>query len=251
MPVEKKFTFVVSQTETPQIPLLRELYHKVLAKEFDEHELEELPLWEQLLTEGDADDKRYRFYVGIVLAEDGSVAGGVVYELYKHTACALIAYITVREDMRGCGLAKYLLTNAFAHVQAESERLLNEPLKGMFLEVLRTTDNGPDANHGFDPVTRQVIYARMGFCPVDVVIVHPGRLRGFKYQTCFWSTLVDHTTATQIPAKLVRDFFAEVFEGILDAEEDGKVKVDRHDVAVWKASFEGLESLPCGPNCWK
>lgn len=98
------------------------------------------------------------------------------------------------------------------------------PLNALFIEVLQKRDA---IDGKFDAAARQKIWDKMGFVPLDFDLIHPGRLRGGRYQLAVYNPRPRGTTAPPEPrlpseqgfsVAVLRDFLKGLFTGIFIAE---------------------------------
>jgi GNAT superfamily N-acetyltransferase len=175
------------------VELLRELHDKVLAPSFRQEEY--LPPTTIDLQDGPA---------LIACADDGTVIGGALGEVYPDSGALLLGYLAVRPDQRGKGTGGVLLA-------ALKERWLPRyPLA--FLELDDPRHHRPHPTHG-DPARRLSFYAAFGIRLLTIPYFQP-RLRGDLprgYHMLLGVIPPTEATPTSMPAHQVTAFLREYF----------------------------------------
>jgi len=142
-------------------PLLRSFHRDVLAPSFSPDELEDVETLARGLR-GDGDTERL---TTIAVADDGTVLGGVVGEIYRREGVLLLAYLAVRPGLRGLGLG----TKLMEHV---ASRWYARPAVRLALAEV----HDPRAWSGVEgeaPLRRLRLYARLGARVLGVPFVQP------------------------------------------------------------------------------
>lgn len=191
------YQFVRVNSSNMRFDLLHDFYHNICKKAFNEHELESYDDWEYVL------ENNYMTFF-IIILHDNNVIGGIVYEVYKKSSCAMLTYIAIDEKYRGTGLSKRLLNETINDI-----RLLQIDI--ILIEVA-VPNNNPDA------VTRQHIWKKLNFTPTDIVYVHPGYLKWHPYQVAIYNP--DCKESIEINKKTIEIFLTEYFGQILEDDED-------------------------------
>lgn len=185
------------------------------------------------------------------------VVGGAVTEYYPEGGqSAVLAYLALRPECRGTGLARRLVDAAEVVAtcrcedvhrradQSSTDAITSSPsskLSAFFVEVLQARD-AEEAAAAHELVTvpmsatqRIAIWARLGFLPIDLDFRHPGSLRGARYHLCVrcpspaccqrnkadaaGSQSIASTASFAISAGIVAAFLRTFFRAIV--EDDG------------------------------
>lgn len=141
----------------------------VYAPAFPDAEIREDPAyWLSLL---DADPypvpPQPKIEVILLVADDGSVAGGATIELYRTAGCGLLTYLSIHAERRGQGLGKRLVAEA----RAALERMAGGPAL-MFGETERLEDAQDEAERT-ETILRQSRLSGLGAKLVDFDYIMP------------------------------------------------------------------------------
>jgi GNAT superfamily N-acetyltransferase len=140
----------------------------------------------------------------IACADDGTVIGGAIGDVFPDSDALLLGYLAVRPGLRGTGTGSVLLT-------ALKERWLpRHPLT--FLELDDPRHHGPHPTHG-DPARRLSFYATFGIRLLTIPYFQP-RLRDDLPRGRHMLLGVippDGATPTSVPAHQVTAFLREYF----------------------------------------
>jgi GNAT superfamily N-acetyltransferase len=191
------YQFIRVNSSNMRFDLLHDFYYKICKNAFNEHELESYNDWEYVL------ENNYMTYF-IIIVQNNTVIGGIVYEVYRQSSCTMLTYIAIDDKYRGTGLSKRLLNETINDI-----KLLQ--IKIILIEVA-VPYNNPDA------ITRQHIWKKLNFTPTDIVYVHPGYLKWHPYQVAIYNP--DCKEIIEINKKTMELFLTEYFGQILEDDED-------------------------------
>lgn len=286
------YRLVLTSAHLPLIDEVQQMHATLLAPTFAAHETEEVELFvERLLTQHKLHSAgmwgraatvaptpdspklvlpEWEFHIAMLIdSATNHVVGAAVHELYLRSGCGLVSYLVVSESMRGKGVAGRLMEAAFRNCTAVMAA--NGPdvgcdggsgkvLHAMFVEVLQVCDDEVSAS---DPTNtqastvRQQVFKRLKFVALDMDLVHPGRMKGHRYNLSFRSDVhvavhqqsnesVDALVA-RFPVVVLMTFMTDLFAGIL-ADEG---KADDTDIDEYRKAFAGREYLPAGNQFWR
>lgn len=169
----------------------------------------------------------WEFYVAMLIDDATQhVVGAAVHEVYLRSGCALVSYLVVSETMRGKGVAGKLMEAAFRNcTQVMLERGPEvgcdgndgKVLHAMFIEVLQVRDDdvsAADPSNTAGSIVRQAVFKKLRFVALDMDLVHPGRMKGHRYNLSLRSDI----HSTQFPVKVLLTFMTDLFAGILADE---------------------------------
>jgi len=176
---------------------LVEGFYNICKHAFNEHELESYDDWIYVL------QNNYMTFFIIILHQN-EVIGGVVYEVYSRSSCAMLTYVAIDEKYRGCGLSKRLLEETIGDI-----KMLN-------IDIVLVEVAVPNGNP--DGLARQKIWSRLRFTPTDIVYTHPGYLRWKPYQVGVYNP--EGKDYIEINKKTLESFLTEYFGQILEDDDD-------------------------------
>lgn len=249
-------------------------YHRdFLVPTFAANEVEDVELWEGRLHDqhdegalrplaADEVGSRCEFGVALLIRkEDGAVLGGASHEVYLKSRSALISYMVVSSELRGRGAAKLLVDAVFHNGESIVQTTVAAPLAAVVIEVLQVRDDhddehGSDAAHDtptpptttFRSADRQIIFRKLGFQPVDLDFVHPGKLKGHRYNIGVASRSLGISNG-RFPADVLLLFLEGLVMGIL-ADEGS---TDDTEMKQWRELLTDREGgwIGVGDAFWR
>lgn len=268
--VSDDVSLYVTTRAFPMYDEVRAYHQGYLVPTFAANEVEDVELWEARLKD-QHDDGELRFLgsdvgsncefsVALLIRSDGAVLGGASHEVYLNSRCALISYMVVSPELRGRGAAKMLVDAVFANGEAIVQETTHQPLAAVVIEVLQVRDDhdeehGPDSDghhveasssKTFRSADRQIIFRRIGFQPVDLDFVHPGKLKGHRYNIGVASRSLD-LSGGHFPADVLLAFVEGLVMGIL-ADEGS---TDDAEMQQWRELLSGREWVSVGDVNWR
>lgn len=262
-------TVVVTSRDSPHLELVMQFHADHIRPTFAENEVEDVAMWidrltaqsergpiKQLLANEGADAYDFEFALALLVRDvDQVVVGAAVHEVYLKARCGLVSYIVVADWLRGKGAAGLLMDAVFDNCAAVLAQHYGpmETLRAVFIEVLQVRDDHSDED---DPHTtsaskfrssdRQVIFSRLGFLPVDLDFVHPGKMKGHRYNIGLASRTYDYKSGV-FPSAFVLAFLEGLVMGIL-ADEG---VTDDTEMLQWRALLDGKDVIPVGGQYWR
>lgn len=175
-----------------------------------------------------------RIEVILLVAPDGSVAGGVTIELYRTANCGLLTYISIAADRRGQGLGKRLVAEARAAIT----RMAGGP-RPIFAETERLDDARDDAERAATAL-RQTQLAGLGARMVDYDYWMPPLRPGLPAHRLHLM-LIDAEAPPSVPAATVAALMAELAEA-LGADMDAHAET--RAMMAWLAGETAIPTRP-------
>ncbi len=286
------FEWEVVSSENPNLPVLRTYYKNIIERYFVANQVEDLALWEAHCCNPDPDcnykwsclisalaKDKMEEVTGAALTEEERadeetltvVAGGAAVELYFESRCALLAFIGIDERFRGKGLFQEMMGRCTGVLSTMCSTMRLPPFQAFFLECMQAADEDEEArlSSGTDAVARQKMYQKVGFEPVEGVdLVHPGKLKGHKYNLAVFvgnwpygaipaapakdgEIGVTPASTKLIPLEVVLSFIRDLFRGILAAEDSDSEEEYLVYERVLTQAAGPREALGVGPEFWK
>jgi GNAT superfamily N-acetyltransferase len=247
---------------------VRAFHQEFLVPTFAANEVEDVELWEERLKDQHDEGplpklsaadigNRCEFAVALLVRkQDGRVMGGASHEVYLASRSALISYMVVSSELRGRGAAKLLVDAVFSNGESVVQTAVAGPLAAVVIEVLQVRDDhDDDGHHGsgaapaeatFRSADRQVIFKKLGFQPVDLDFVHPGKLKGHRYNIGVASRSLD-VSSGQFPADVLLAFLEGLVMGIL-ADEGS---TDETEMKQWRELLADRDWVGVGDSFWR
>lgn len=143
----------------------------------DESEREDPEDWRKRLAQDDAPPQPLTRLLLARRADDGELAGGLVFEFYRESGCGLLTYLVVAKRSREQGLARQLIDRAKAAL-AEDARRLGVRLNALFAESESPTEVAPGEGP-ISPRLRLSVFEKLGAKWLRFPYVQP-ELKGGK-----------------------------------------------------------------------
>ena len=264
------FSIVVTSNEHFDAELVQQFHSDLIVPTFSEHEVEDLDMWLDRLDDQKKSasrkehDSHFVFALALLVRDcDRKCLGAAVHEVYLDSQTALISYIVVSPELRGKGAASLLNKAALDNAQKVVTAHCGEgvPLQGMFIEVLQVRDDHhshdgssspahPQAHlqlATFPSAIRQQVFQRLGYVALDLDLVHPGRMKGHRYNLGVFSYFHNPRFTSEFPSSVVLAFLKGLFEGIL-ADEGSS---DTSDYDAYAATLATIDTVRMGNAFWK
>lgn len=255
-----------------RLKLVEQLHGDLMLRTFDD--LEEVDIWKRISLTAPRDlaanDREYAMMAFVVatcprsLLDDKAepsksagervVCGGVSVEIYKKSRWGFLGYLSVEPACRNMGIARNLVLLGQQVADKMCRENLSAPMKHFAMLVAQGRDEHDDKKgsylcDAFDPLIRQQIWTKMGFLPLALDIVCPGRLKGHRHQLAVQHDLLRGAVETTFPSEEALEFLEDLFSGIL-AEEGNTTDKQGEIAALRKQLLEGPPDVPCGSTMW-
>jgi hypothetical protein len=261
---------VVTSNEHFDRTLVEQLHSDLIVPTFSAHEVEDIDMWlsrldDQKKSASKAErDTHFVFAISLLVRDsDGKCLGAAVHEVYLDSRTALISYIVVSPELRGQGAAALLNASALNNAQdvIQAHFGLGVPLEGMFIEVLQVRDDHCSRDDAYETVpeqrrelqkrfpsaARQKVFQRLGYVALDLDLVHPGRMKGHRYNLGVMSFKHNPRITDEFPSAVVLAFLKGLFEGILGDEGSA----DSTDYESYAAALSQNPSIRMGSAYWR
>lgn len=207
-----------SQQDTGLLESFTELYNRVFC---DPSEWEDPKYWPGLLGHARPSPLPLMYLSVIPDGNSNRVKGGIVYEYYRESGCALLTYLAVDTAYRQSGIARRLVTHAF-------QRLVNlaialpEGLNAVFCEMEDPSlMNGRES--AIDPEQRRTVMRRFGLRRVPIPYVQPELSGGGgRSLHLLLATIPLVHDCNTLQGGVVRRFLHEFYRalGVIDPDSD-------------------------------
>jgi len=171
----------VNLRESYSEALLSRFYNDLMKKNFPiEDELEPLETWISKIDPAQASKLHANDYIFNVLlaldptnkiagTDDEVIAGGIVFEYYKQSNCALITYFVVETEYRRGGLVKLLIQRALPILNQASLKNVNKSC-----DLILAETNATGVEDGvMESTVRHKIMQRLGFMELKFEYTQP------------------------------------------------------------------------------
>jgi GNAT superfamily N-acetyltransferase len=139
--------------------------------------------------------------------EAASLLGGIIFEYFRKSRAALITYLCVRQDMRGRGVARFLLGHA-----VDCVRVPNGPVP-LFAE----TEDPPlqsDESHRKTAIARLRILDKLGFREIPIHYRQPSLGPGKRPVDSLKFLLLAAADTAGVKVSTLRAFMREFYDSL-------------------------------------
>jgi len=180
-----------------------------------------------------------------------TISGGIVFEYYKESGCALITYFVVDARYRKQGVVKYLISRALQKLQQTAKEHKRENVEIAFAET-----NATGVEDGVMPSTvRHKIMQRLGFAHVGCEYIQPPLDEGKSesYDLVLIALLESPAVKKEekkylLPTKKVAAWVEEFYSTTLGGETDKSVYTSLPYYQHLIKQFAQVEHLTLNPD---
>jgi len=180
-----------------------------------------------------------------------TISGGIVFEYYKASACALVTYFVVDARYRKQGVVKTLLKRTLVQLAETAKAHGKDGCPVIFAET-----NATGVEDGVMPSTvRHKIMQRLGMGHIGVEYIQPPLDEG--KEECYDLLLIGLTDSPAIkkdgqkysvPAEPIKAFLHEFAAGCFGYDVDEKEWIDLPYIKHLFKQFDGITSIPVNPD---
>lgn len=146
------------------VKLFKRFYQEILESSFDDDELETYEQLADTLTKSKRGDNGLNTYHIIIVLEEDTLLGGVIYDYFIDTNTGIIEYIATNPNVKQKGVASYAFQVVNELLDKEAQKNGFEKISYITCEVEKEI-NGKKSNHYF--------WEKFGFRTFDFHYIQP------------------------------------------------------------------------------